>query len=120
MPTNVSQPEPHEAGGPLATPSAKGLDRPVCRYCYKSFGRAQELKRHERDIHRPLRQCPFCTVKWSRPDRIKSHLIVTHREIFTPEILREVDNLRGQRLVEFLDRVTTCHGSDSSESSRRL
>src|SRR5712671_7553356 len=91
MPTNIPQTEPHGAGEQLVIPSPEDHDsrigeRPGCRYCYKSFGRAQELKRHEREIHSPRRQCPFCMVKWSRPDRIRSHLIATHKEILTPEI----------------------------------
>jgi hypothetical protein len=122
MPTNASQTEPHGTGTgeQLVTPTSEGharrsRGRPVCGQCHKSFGRTQEFKRHERDIHSPPRQCPFCSAKWTRPDRIKSHLIATHKERFTPEILREVDALRGRRLVEFLDRLTYANLKSASD-----
>ena len=77
--------------------------RPVCEYCEEDFGRVQELKRHVKDIHMPRRRCPFCDITWSRPAKIKAHLIADHAEKFTAEVLKGIKALCGQRVTEFLD-----------------
>ncbi|KAI0278448.1 hypothetical protein BC826DRAFT_655248 [Russula brevipes] len=107
----------HAIGGRLTTlrtggRSGRNLDhkiRPVCIYCKKSFGRAQELKRHTRDVHMPRRRCPFCgRFSWSRPDKIKAHLIAKHRQNFISELLDRVKALQGRDIVEFVN--TYDHG----------
>jgi len=77
--------------------------RPVCTYCGEDFGRVQELNRHVKDIHMPRRRCPFCDVTWTRPAKIKAHLIADHAEEFTEEVLIGIKALCGRRVTEFLD-----------------
>jgi len=80
-----------------------GKVRPVCVYCNKSFGRDQELQRHMKDIHTPRRQCPFCEVTWTRPDKIKAHIVADHADKFTAEMLEGIKAFCGRRIVEFMD-----------------
>ncbi|KAF8496851.1 hypothetical protein F5888DRAFT_370329 [Russula emetica] len=68
--------------------------------CKKEFGRIQEYKRHQKDVHEPPRQCPFCLYQWTRPGKIKHHIKSCHGD----EFLGEFEVLRGKEIVEFLDR----------------
>jgi len=84
---------------------------PACGPCKRSFKRNQEYKRHMRDVHTDsLRDqkpdCPFCTFKWTRPDKIKDHIITAHKECLAPDILLEIAALRGKRLTQYLDRLS--------------
>jgi hypothetical protein len=56
-----------------------------------------------KDIHTPRRQCPFCKFMWTRPAKIKAHLVTDHAEIFTAEMLERIKALRGRRVIEFVD-----------------
>jgi hypothetical protein len=60
-----------------------------------------------KDKHEPRRQCPFCDFLWTRPDKIKSHLLKKHAEGFEPEILEEVEKLCGRDVVEFVNAYPT-------------
>jgi len=51
----------------------------------------------------PRRRCPFCNVMWTRPTKIKNHLIVDHADKFAPEILEGFKALCGRGITEFLD-----------------
>ena len=78
-------------------------ERPVCIHCSKHFGRVQELQRHVKEIHMPWRRCPFCDFMWTRPGKIKAHIMAEHAERFTAEMLEGIKGLCGRRIVEFLD-----------------
>jgi len=71
----------------------------LCSYddCNKKYRRLQELKRHTADKHEIPSKCPFCDYRWSRPERMRSHLINQHRHHFTEEERQEVRGLRGRR-----------------------
>lgn len=71
--------------------------------CNAAFGRLQECKRHLIDVHSPRRRCPFCPYKWSRPNKVKAHLMVNHQD--KPLVLNEIRTKRGQRLVAFLNTL---------------
>ncbi|KAI9456666.1 hypothetical protein BJY52DRAFT_1224140 [Lactarius psammicola] len=71
--------------------------------CKATFGRLQEHKRHLIDVHTPRRRCPFCLYEWSRPDKIKNHLMTKHQD--KPQVLNEIHSKRGQHLVAFLDTL---------------
>ena len=74
-----------------------------CVLCTKKFGRIQELKRHQKEVHGPPpRQCPFCTFRWNRPGKIKQHITSYHRDIFTAKLLGDFNALRGKGIVAFL------------------
>ncbi len=77
--------------------------RTVCTVCGESFGRAQELARHRKDVHERPRRCLFCGFKWTRPYNIKAHLVAKHSEKFTAELLATFQALRGRLIVAFLD-----------------
>jgi hypothetical protein len=87
-----------------------GKVRPVCVHCNQDFGRVQELYRHVRDKHMPRRRCPFCGFMWSRPDKIRSHLLANHAERFTAEMPEGVKALCGRDIVEFVNGFD--HGLD--------
>ncbi|KAF8270379.1 hypothetical protein EI94DRAFT_1723078 [Lactarius quietus] len=84
-----------------------GVDTP-CRlhclneHCGATFGGLQERKRHYIDVHNPRRQCPFCPYKWCRPNKIKTHLLVNHKDKLSREVLNEISAKRGRHLVAFL------------------
>ncbi|KAI9456657.1 hypothetical protein BJY52DRAFT_1187737 [Lactarius psammicola] len=71
--------------------------------CKVTFRRLQERKRHLIDVHTPRRRCPFCLYAWSRPDKIKTHLMTKHQD--KPQVLNEIQSKCGQRLVAFLDTL---------------
>lgn len=109
--SNVSQAQPHETGEHVTIQSAQGHGqrtstrrsaRPTCTDCNRDFLRIQELKRHLRDVHEPRRQCPFCGFTWTRPDKIKDHIITNHCSKFTAEKLEIFKALCGQNIVAFL------------------
>lgn len=54
--------------------------RPVCK---KDFGRRPKRERHVRDKRMPRRRCPFL---WSRPSKIRAHLMIDHAKIFATDI----------------------------------
>lgn len=70
--------------------------------CEATFGRPQERKRHVIDVHTLRRQCPFCLYAWSRPDKIRAHLMKNHQDELPQEVLNEIRAKRGQHLVAFL------------------
>ena len=80
-----------------------GNEQSVCVLCSRVFKRVQELKRHIRDKHMDRRQCPFCTFRWSRLNNIKIHIISRHAERFTAELLEAIKDLRGRRVIAFVD-----------------
>jgi hypothetical protein len=40
---------------------------------------------------------------WTRPGRLKDHLVADHAERFSPGILEKIKPLHGQDFVRFLD-----------------
>ena len=80
-----------------------GKARLVCAYCNKDFVRTQELARHVTDKHTPRRRCPFCNFMWTRPDKIKPHLVTNHAEKFPAEMLEAIKMLCGRDVVEFVN-----------------
>ncbi|KAH9041527.1 hypothetical protein EDB83DRAFT_1628470 [Lactarius deliciosus] len=85
-----------------------------CTDCSKVYRRPQDLKRHTRDRHEWQRKCPFCRVRWSRPERIRAHLIKKHESRLTKDQQQEVRFLRGRRdTIRILEEYgnTTPHGS---------
>lgn len=82
---------------------ATGEARPHCAQCNKVFGRVQELKRHMRDKHMDRGRCPFRLFNWTRPDKIKAHIVTHHAERFTAEILEGVKGLCGQNVIKLVD-----------------
>ncbi len=76
--------------------------------CNKKYRRRQELERHTVDKHRVLHKCPFCKIRWTRPERIRSHLIDQHQDHFTEEERGEIRGLRGRRdTLGFLAKYRT-------------
>ncbi|KAN0130384.1 hypothetical protein V8E53_011785 [Lactarius tabidus] len=106
--TSRIQPPTSEAGQPTKAQEADGpaggnaSSRWHCVYddCEATFGRHQELKRHLIGVHTPWRRCPFCSYEWSRPNKIKTHLMENHQD--KPQFLNEIHPKNGQHLVEFL------------------
>ncbi|KAH9001559.1 hypothetical protein EDB92DRAFT_1827382 [Lactarius akahatsu] len=88
-----------EASVPADSDTSGKLFCPV-EGCQAYFGRQQELNRHTIDVHTPPRRCPFCTYGWSRPDKIKDHLMAKHQN--EPQVLNEIRAKRGQNLVAYL------------------
>jgi len=111
--TLYPQTQPQGIGGRFTTQSATedmrnrttgctGKPHPACAYCSKDFGRIQELERHVKDAHMPPHQCPFCPFMWTRPAKLKDHLMADHAKIFSPEIQEKIKPLRGQAFIKFL------------------
>lgn len=63
-----------------------------------------------REKHKHQRPCPFCGFMWSRPDKIKAHIMSNHAKRFTAEMLDELAALRGQQVIKFLGGYR--HGPD--------
>ncbi|KAH8991063.1 hypothetical protein EDB86DRAFT_2936487 [Lactarius hatsudake] len=78
-----------------------------CHYenCKGTFGRPQEHKRHLIDVHTPRRRCPFCLYEWSRPNKIKTHLMKNHQDKVPRKVLNEIRAKRGWRLLAFLNNA---------------
>jgi hypothetical protein len=83
--------------------SARPRVQPICADCNKEFKRIQEFKRHLKDKHKPPRLCPFCRFTWTRPDKIKAHIIANHWDIFAPEMQVYINALCGRQMVAFID-----------------
>ncbi|KAI0296845.1 hypothetical protein BC826DRAFT_1103652 [Russula brevipes] len=78
--------------------------RPSCEACSRSFGRAQELKRHNQAKHMSLRPCPFCPFRWSRPDKFKKHAMAQHKDSESAaELLKQIKDLEGRYLIKAVD-----------------
>ncbi|KAF8264577.1 hypothetical protein EI94DRAFT_1831716 [Lactarius quietus] len=88
-------------------PTTSSGDCPFCDICGKRFARLQELKRHANEVHKPLRQCPFCAYHWKRVDKIKTHVLGVHQDVLSEEVLQQLRGLRGQDVVKFLDTHVT-------------
>jgi len=79
-----------------------------CENCGRQYRRAQELRRHTRDKHEQQPQCPFCYAPWSRPEKIRAHLITEHGDRFTEEQNQELHDLRGRRkTIHFIAKCAT-------------
>jgi len=79
-----------------------------CNDCGKQYRRVQELRRHTRDKHEQQRRCPFCHITWSRPVKIRAHLMTEHGELLIDEAKQELLGLRGWRkTIRFLARCAT-------------
>ncbi|KAF8261686.1 hypothetical protein EI94DRAFT_1745414 [Lactarius quietus] len=90
----------------------RGLHR--CTNCNKAYQRRQELKRHTRDKHVRHRKCPLCRTGWSRPERIRVHLLKQHGSLLTEGQQQEIRILRGRdNTIRFLEKYgnTTHPGS---------
>ncbi|KAH8986271.1 hypothetical protein EDB83DRAFT_1170779 [Lactarius deliciosus] len=76
-----------------------------CANCSKAYRRHQDLKRHTRDKHEWQRKCPFCRVRWSRPERIRTHLMKEHESRLTKDQQQEIRFLRGRDdTIRFLEK----------------
>ncbi|KAH9059536.1 hypothetical protein EDB87DRAFT_764151 [Lactarius vividus] len=76
-----------------------------CTDCGKIYQRPQELKRHTRDKHELQRTCPFCCTRWSRPERIRAHLMKEHESCLTKDQQQQIRLLRGRDdTVHFLEK----------------
>ncbi|KAF8267983.1 hypothetical protein EI94DRAFT_1700588 [Lactarius quietus] len=85
-----------------------------CTKCNKAYQRRQDLKRHTRDKHIRQRKCPFCCTTWTRPERIRFHLMKNHGSRFTEDQQQEIRVLRGRNdTIHFLEKYgnTTHLGS---------
>jgi hypothetical protein len=72
--------------------------------CNKSYGRPQEVRRHVREKHEISPECLICGIKWTRPEKIRSHLIKEHRDRFTEEQRQIICNLQGlNSTIDFLN-----------------
>ncbi len=103
-PETVQPTDAQEAGVPAGGDTSGRLH---CPYgdCKTTFGRSQERGRHFIDVHVRRRQCPFpsCNYEWSRPGKIKTHLMVNHQDNLPPEVLNGICAKRGRHLVTFLN-----------------
>ncbi|KAH9179001.1 hypothetical protein EDB89DRAFT_1901074 [Lactarius sanguifluus] len=66
-----------------------------CTSCSKVYSRLQELKRHVRDRHEERRKCPFCRTRWTRPERVRNHVLRNHGRLLSENEQREIYRLRG-------------------------
>ena len=59
--------------------------------------------RHTRDKHGHRRKCPFCRTIWTRPERIRSHVLKSHRNLLSDNEQEEIGHLRGlNNTIRFL------------------
>jgi hypothetical protein len=114
--TNVSQAQPCETGEYVIIQRApdrgkRTSTRPEvqhsCADCNTKFKRIQEFRRHMRDKHGPPRQCPFCGFTWTRPNRIKTHILFGHQDKLAHGTVGTLDKLYGQRIVTFVEGLIT-------------
>jgi hypothetical protein len=78
-----------------------------CHYdgCDSIYGRHQEVKRHIREKHAILPKCIICGNTWTRPEKIRKHLLSKHRRHFTEEERQEICHLRGLNdTIDFLKK----------------
>jgi hypothetical protein len=76
--------------------------------CNKSYGRPQEVRRHVREKHGILPECPICDIKWTRAEKIRTHLIKEHRDHFTKEERQRICHLQGlNNTIDFLNEMGT-------------
>ncbi|KAH9000964.1 hypothetical protein EDB86DRAFT_486872 [Lactarius hatsudake] len=74
-----------------------------CTKCSKVYSRLQELKRHTRDRHKERHKCPFCCTRWTRPERVRNHVLKSHGRLLSENEQREIRHLRGlEDTVHFL------------------
>ncbi|KAF8267990.1 hypothetical protein EI94DRAFT_1728905 [Lactarius quietus] len=66
-----------------------------CTVCSKGYPRPQELRRHKRDKHGQTRKCPFCCTIWTRPARIRKHVLNSHRSLLSEQEQEAIHLLRG-------------------------
>ncbi|KAH8992644.1 hypothetical protein EDB92DRAFT_1856653 [Lactarius akahatsu] len=86
-----------------------------CINCSKAYRRHQDLKRHTRDKHEWQRKCPFCRARWSRPERIRTHLMKKHESRLTKDQQQEIRFLRGRDdTIRFLEKYGK-QGTSSGE-----
>jgi len=110
VPNHVEQDQHAEAGSVL---DSKDEDKEFweqhrCENCGRQYRRVQELRRHARDKHEQQPQCPFCYATWSRPEKIRAHLITEHGDRFTEEQNQELHSLRGRRkTIHFIAKCAT-------------
>jgi len=76
--------------GSVLDPKQKTCDR-----CFKYFSTHHGLRRHVKDKHEPRRRCPFCDFTWTRPGKIKTHILTHHDNQLSGEEIIELRNLRG-------------------------
>ena len=76
-----------------------------CTPCDKVYPRPQELKRHTRDKHEQKRKCPFCRIRWTRPARIRIHVLKSHGSYLNENEEQEILQLRGrEETIRFLEK----------------
>ena len=86
----------------------RGFKQWKCHYggCNKSYGRRQEAIRHMRDKHEVSLKCFICGIKWTRPEKIRGHILSKHRLHFTEEERQEILRLRGlNNTIVLLERL---------------
>ncbi|KAI0255221.1 hypothetical protein BJV78DRAFT_1151658 [Lactifluus subvellereus] len=98
-------------------PRTANSERPLCTICEKDFGRVQELDRHTKAKHMTPSQCLFCSMKWTRPDKIRTHLMDKHRECFSTETWEKINALRARDLVEFLRFFKLLRDTETTSAS---
>jgi hypothetical protein len=70
--------------------------------------------RHIRDKHNQKRKCPFCRTKWTRPERIRTHVLKSHRSLLSENDQDEIYHLRG---IDDTIRFLAQYGNMPSENS---
>ena len=74
--------------------------------CNKRYRRRQEAVRHMRDKHEIPHQCFICGTKWTRPEKIREHLLSRHWDNFTEEERQEIRHLHGLiSKIDVLERL---------------
>ncbi|KAF8261688.1 hypothetical protein EI94DRAFT_1745424 [Lactarius quietus] len=102
---DMAIPCPSESKSETRRKAPRGLHRCTSSSCNKAYQRRQDLKRHTIDKHIRHRKCPFCHTEWSRPERIKVHLLEQHRSLLTEDQQQEIRTLRGRdNTIRFLEK----------------
>ena len=74
--------------------------------CNKRYRRRQEAVRHMRDKHEIPHLCFICETKWTRPEKLKEHLLSRHCDHFTEEERQEIRHLHGLiNTIDVLERL---------------
>jgi hypothetical protein len=90
--------------GPMET-SSRSLLKPVkapssadpctCHICGQQLSQSQGVPRHIRDVHEPsMCPSPYCGFEWSRPPKLKEHLMERHPDIPLRPTLANVTRYR--------------------------